>query len=131
MTDRPSHDIVASARRSAGWHRIVRRRTGRRRRALPRVGARARHSSRCSLRRGDGLQRLRRSEAQTAIWELFVPDLPVGSRYAYVIDAGTPLPDPASRFQPDGVHGWSEVVDPLAYNWTRRGMARRRSPSAW
>jgi maltooligosyltrehalose trehalohydrolase len=28
------------------------------------------------------------------------------------------MPDPASRFQPDGVHGWSEVVDRAAFAWT-------------
>ena len=69
------------------------------------------------VRRDDGLHRLTPVRHADGVWELFVPDLPVGSRYAYVIDSGTPLPDPASRFQPDGVHAWSEVVDPLAYNW--------------
>ena len=39
-----------------------------------------------------------------------------GTRYWYVVD-GVPLPDPASRFQPDGVHGPSEVIDPTAYRW--------------
>jgi len=33
-----------------------------------------------------------------------------GVRYYYVLD-GIQRPDPASRFQPDGVHGASEVVD--------------------
>jgi len=34
------------------------------------------------------------------------------SRYAFLIDADDrPVPDPASRFQPDGVHEESEVVD--------------------
>jgi maltooligosyltrehalose trehalohydrolase len=40
-----------------------------------------------------------------------------GDRYCYRIDDGTPLPDPASRFQPDGPHGPSEVVDPRAFAW--------------
>jgi len=39
-----------------------------------------------------------------------------GTRYWYAVD-GAPLPDPASRFQPDGVHGPSEVIDPTAYRW--------------
>ena len=38
-----------------------------------------------------------------------------GTRYRYLAD-GNPYPDPASRRQPDGVHGPSEVVDPLAYD---------------
>jgi maltooligosyltrehalose trehalohydrolase len=40
-----------------------------------------------------------------------------GSRYRYIVD-GTPYPDPASRHQPEGVHGPSEVVDPMAYDWS-------------
>lgn len=37
--------------------------------------------------------------------------LGAGSRYRYRIDGGLEVPDPASRFQPEGVHGVSEVVD--------------------
>jgi len=39
-----------------------------------------------------------------------------GTRYRYVLD-GDALPDPASRYQPDGPFGPSEVVDPAAYVW--------------
>ncbi len=39
-----------------------------------------------------------------------------GSRYRYSVD-GAPYPDPASRYQPDSVHGASEVIDPEAYEW--------------
>jgi maltooligosyltrehalose trehalohydrolase len=38
-----------------------------------------------------------------------VDDCPEGTRYFYVVD-GHDRPDPASRFQPEGVHGPSEVV---------------------
>ncbi len=34
-----------------------------------------------------------------------------------VLEDGTAVPDPASRFQPQDVHGPSEVVDPSAYRW--------------
>ena len=40
-----------------------------------------------------------------------------GARYRHVVD-GNAYPDPASRCQPEGVHGASEVVDPGAYLWT-------------
>lgn len=40
----------------------------------------------------------------------------VGAHYYYRLDAQTEKPDPASRFQPQGVHGPSEVID-LAYDW--------------
>jgi 1,4-alpha-glucan branching enzyme/maltooligosyltrehalose trehalohydrolase len=41
----------------------------------------------------------------------------VGTRYRFRIDGGQEVPDPASRFQPEDVHGPSEVVDPQAWSW--------------
>ena len=42
----------------------------------------------------------------------------VGSRYGFLLgDDPKPYPDPASRFQPDGPHGLSEVIDPDSYAW--------------
>ncbi|MDA9101319.1 alpha-amylase family glycosyl hydrolase, partial [Omnitrophica bacterium] len=41
-----------------------------------------------------------------------------GQRYVYVLDETKERPDPVSRFQPEGVHGPSEVVDPAAFKWT-------------
>ncbi len=40
-----------------------------------------------------------------------------GTRYRFAIDGKISVPDPASRFQPDDVHGASEVVDPAAFDW--------------
>ena len=40
-----------------------------------------------------------------------------GSRYRFGIDGGLRVPDPASRFQPEDVHGPSEVQDPHAWSW--------------
>jgi maltooligosyltrehalose trehalohydrolase len=40
-----------------------------------------------------------------------------GDRYRYEIDGGSAFPDPASRFQPEGVHGPSEIVDPQRFTW--------------
>src|SRR5262245_52974149 len=41
-----------------------------------------------------------------------------GTRYRYRLDDGDYLyPDPASRFQPEGPHNASEVIDPAAYRW--------------
>ncbi|MBY8946240.1 malto-oligosyltrehalose trehalohydrolase [Pseudomonas sp. SH10-3B] len=42
---------------------------------------------------------------------------PAGTRYRYNIDGEMKIPDPASRAQASDVHGWSVVVDPLAYPW--------------
>jgi len=51
-----------------------------------------------------------------------------GSRYGFSLgDDEKVYPDPASRFQPDGPHGLSEVIDPDAYAWAHpwRGAAAR------
>ncbi len=49
--------------------------------------------------------------------ELVARDASPGARYRFDAGASVPVPDPASRFNPGGVHGPSEVVDPLAYRW--------------
>src|SRR5688500_16047174 len=42
-----------------------------------------------------------------------------GARYRFRLDGGAHLyPDPVSRFQPDGVHGPSQVIDPATFKWT-------------
>jgi maltooligosyltrehalose trehalohydrolase len=41
-----------------------------------------------------------------------LPDAIAGDRYAFELGDGLVVPDPASRFQPDDVHGWSELVPP-------------------
>jgi maltooligosyltrehalose trehalohydrolase len=46
------------------------------------------------------------------------PNVRVGDRYFYRLDGERRFPDPASRFQPLGVHGPSEIIDPLAFRWT-------------
>ncbi|MCC5073229.1 malto-oligosyltrehalose trehalohydrolase [Xanthomonas campestris] len=40
------------------------------------------------------------------------------ARYRYRVDGQTPVPDPASRWQPDGVHGSSAVQRVDGYHWT-------------
>jgi len=40
-----------------------------------------------------------------------------GTQYQFQIDGELRVPDPASRFQPSDVHGPSEVVNPLAFDW--------------
>lgn len=51
----------------------------------------------------------------------WVPGARPGDRYAYRIDGGDPRPDPASRSQPEGVHGPSQIVDPRAFAWSDQG----------
>lgn len=49
--------------------------------------------------------------------DVFVSGAGAGTRYGYRIDGDLCVPDPASRFQPDDIHGLSEVIDPAAYSW--------------
>ena len=55
------------------------------------------------------------------VFEGFAPGIGAGDLYRYRIDDSGPFPDPASRFQPEGVHGPSEVVDPGLFAWTDDG----------
>jgi maltooligosyltrehalose trehalohydrolase len=41
-----------------------------------------------------------------------------GARYRFRLDGGDAFPDPVSRFQPEGPHGSSEVIDPSQFHWT-------------
>jgi len=41
-----------------------------------------------------------------------------GALYRYRLAGGDAFPDPASRFQPEGPHGPSQVVDPAKFQWT-------------
>ena len=47
-----------------------------------------------------------------------VPGVGDGARYRYRIDGADLYPDPATRFQPEGPHGPSQVVDPDRFSWT-------------
>ena len=53
-----------------------------------------------------------------------------GSRYAFHLDDGDALPDPASRWQPDGVHQPSAVVDPSTFAWSDAHRRWRGAPVA-
>jgi maltooligosyltrehalose trehalohydrolase len=54
-------------------------------------------------------------------FEGLVTGLGSGDLYRYRLDGEGPFPDPASRFQPQGVHGPSRVVDPEAFVWSDAG----------
>jgi maltooligosyltrehalose trehalohydrolase len=50
-------------------------------------------------------------------FELVTSEAKPGSQYFFRIDGAQQVPDPASRFQPEDVHGPSEVIDPAAFDW--------------
>jgi maltooligosyltrehalose trehalohydrolase len=45
------------------------------------------------------------------LWGVMLEEATPGDRYVFLVN-GRPLPDPCTRFQPEGVHGPSEVVSP-------------------
>ena len=49
-----------------------------------------------------------------------------GDRYKILIDGKGPFPDPASRYQPEGPHGWSEIVDANAFQWSDQEKIPRK-----
>jgi maltooligosyltrehalose trehalohydrolase len=49
----------------------------------------------------------------------------VGTRYTFRLDGGATFNDPASRYQPEGPHGPSEVADGSSFPWTDAGWPGR------
>ncbi len=54
-------------------------------------------------------------------WKAMVQGIGPGARYVFRLENDRDRPDPASRYQPAGVHGPSEVVDHTAFSWTDKG----------
>jgi maltooligosyltrehalose trehalohydrolase len=54
------------------------------------------------------------------------PHAAAGACYRYRLDRGDTFPDPASRFQPAGPHGPSEVIDPGSFRWMDAAWAGLR-----
>jgi len=50
-------------------------------------------------------------------WNAISNGLVPGARYLYRLNDEKDRPDPASRFQPEGVHGPSQLVDPGEFDW--------------
>jgi len=50
-----------------------------------------------------------------------VPGAGAGALYRLRLDGGDAFPDPVSRFQPQGPHGPSQVVDPSTFPWSDEG----------
>jgi len=48
-----------------------------------------------------------------------------GTRYQFTVDRRDKVPDPASRYQPSGVHGPSEVIHPEAFEWRQNNWHGR------
>ncbi|SNB46865.1 malto-oligosyltrehalose trehalohydrolase [Geobacter sp. DSM 9736] len=69
--------------------------------------------------RGD-VRRISLASEGDGYFSAWCPEAAAGTLYRYRLDREGPYPDPASRFQPEGPHGPSRVVDP-AFSWADDG----------
>ncbi|HEV2854568.1 MAG TPA: malto-oligosyltrehalose trehalohydrolase [Thermoanaerobaculia bacterium] len=65
-------------------------------------------------------RRLPLEPAEHGYFEGRIENAGAGTRYLYRLDGGDGRPDPASRFQPEGVHGPSMVID-RRFSWSDEG----------
>ena len=70
------------------------------------------------IRLVDGDRIVRLEPRQRGYFEGVAEDVQPGTRYLVRLDDELERPDPASRHQPEGVHGPSAVVDTAAFEWT-------------
>jgi malto-oligosyltrehalose trehalohydrolase len=57
--------------------------------------------------------------------ELITARASAGDRYRFILPDGLKVPDPASRYQPEDVHGPSELIDPASWTWTDASWKNR------
>jgi maltooligosyltrehalose trehalohydrolase len=64
-------------------------------------------------------------------WRLDVPDAGPGTDYGFLLpDVEAALPDPRSRWQPEGVHSLSRVYDHSAFGWSDQSWTGRQLPGS-
>jgi maltooligosyltrehalose trehalohydrolase len=59
-------------------------------------------------------------------WKATIDGISAGTRYFYKLNENCKRPDPASNYQPHGVHGPSEIIDHASFQWNDdiwRGIA--------
>jgi maltooligosyltrehalose trehalohydrolase len=61
------------------------------------------------------------TRAERGYFSYAAANITEGQRYAYCLDGGPERPDPASRWQPDGVHQPSAVLRPEHFTWSDHG----------
>jgi 1,4-alpha-glucan branching enzyme/maltooligosyltrehalose trehalohydrolase len=57
-------------------------------------------------------------------WECVVDEAAAGTLYRWRIDGNLLVPDPASRHNPEGPHGPSELLDPRQFEWNASWSGR-------
>jgi maltooligosyltrehalose trehalohydrolase len=84
------------------------------------------HSRSVSLKLVENGRTIPMEALQGGYHQAVVGDVSAGTRYCYCLEDGRELPDPVSRFQPEGVHGPSQVVDTGAFRWTDHNWKGRK-----
>ncbi|HZZ49430.1 MAG TPA: malto-oligosyltrehalose trehalohydrolase [Pseudonocardia sp.] len=80
---------------------------------------------------GDGETPHELTRAEDGWWRVDILGAGPGTDYAYLIgDDPTPLPDPRSRHQPQGVHGPSRLFNAEAFAWTDHAWTGRALPGS-
>lgn len=76
------------------------------------------HSERVEITLPEKGVNLPLEKAELGYWTALSDKIRPGDLYKVVLNSENEFPDPASRFQPEGVHGPSQAVDPSAFQWT-------------
>ncbi|HEY6441895.1 MAG TPA: malto-oligosyltrehalose trehalohydrolase [Candidatus Acidoferrales bacterium] len=79
---------------------------------------------------GDNEQTVGMEQGDCGYHHTTLRNLATGDRYFYKLDDEHERPDPASRFQPDGVHGPSQLVDLRMFQWSDSNWKGRRLGSS-
>ena len=61
------------------------------------------------------------TRSEEGYWQVSIEGIEEGTLYFFQPDHEKDLPDPASNYQPDGVHGPSQVINHSAYKWNDDG----------
>ena len=70
----------------------------------------------------EGLPAMDMEPDRNGYFHAYVDKVTSGARYRFSVDGGEPMPDPASRWQPEGAKGPSEVVG-SDFDWTDQSWA--------
>lgn len=96
----------------------------------PRVWAPSAETVELVLRGDSGTDARIRMSRAVGGWWVAETGLSHGTDYAFAVDGGEPRPDPRSRWQPQGVHGPSRVLDVDRFAWTDGGWIGRDARGA-
>ena len=66
---------------------------------------------------GEEAREYHATELHAGWYECFVREASAGVRYQWKLNENLLVPDPASRYNPDGPHKQSEVIDSASFAW--------------